>query len=160
MQGRSWMAALTLAAGLTPAWLPAQTPTQKPVASVNPDEETATTAVKTVHVVKLKLAIAGLSAKGCDVEIKPGHAACKFEKKTQHVTSMGKVEVVLKDVETQSADRDCTFAITIREPGQAERTVRRGFRLNAVRGAEQSLDCLLNSPSRIARVNTPEATKR
>ena len=155
MQGRSWMAALTLAAGLVPAWLPAQTSTQKPVASVNPEEETA----RTVHVVKLELAIAGLSAKGCDVEIKPGHAACKFEKKTQHVTSMGRI-VVMKDVETQSADRDCTFAITIRELGQPERTVRRGLRLNAVRGAEQSLECFLNSPSRIAKVNAPEATKR
>lgn len=145
MQGRSWMAALTLAAGLAPASSLADTPA--------PQARPQT--------VKLELAIAGLGPNGCDVEVKPGHKGCSFTTKSAHVNKSGLATLVLRDVSTASADRDCTFAITIREPGQPERTVSRGLRLEArPTAAGQQMTCYLSSPSKLARAGGTERTKR
>jgi hypothetical protein len=118
----------------------------------------------TGDVVKLELWIAGLGQKGCDVEIKPGHAGCKFRPQTRHIASSGKSVFTFRDVEVRSADRDCGFAITVKEPGQATRTIHRGFRLAASKtepGANaraQAFTCYLSSPSRLSRAE--EATIR
>jgi hypothetical protein len=180
MQGRSWMAALTLVAGLIPVSAlatttqaedkPATSASTGTSAGANADggataSEEASAGKKAafgtqVHKVKLELRIAGLGPKGCDVEIKPGHAGCRFETKTRHVDAHGWATILLNDIQTQSADRDCTFAITIREPGQAERTVRRGLRLGATPGPGEMLLCYLSSPSKLAKAGEPATPKR
>jgi hypothetical protein len=155
MPGRSWMAALTLAAGLVPGL----TTAAEPAASAEP-KPAATQSVK------LELQIAGLGAKGCDVAIKPGHPGCRFKTVTKHVdltgSGWGILSVELKDVEILSADRDCTFAITIEEPGQPVRTTRRGLRVASSyeKGKLPTLSCYLNSPSRIARAEKAETVRR
>jgi hypothetical protein len=169
MQGRSWMAtspilaSLILIVGFTGRTLPAQAQTQvddpKPRAKAEskPGERTTTTPT---YVVEVDLKIAGLGRKGCDVEIKPGNSGCKFKAVTQHIEADGKATIKFKDIETQSADRDCTFAITVHEPGQAEKTVKRGLRLKSPGNPGQSLNCFLSSPSKIARAEKENATKR
>ena len=94
--------------------------------------------------IQLKLAIAGLGREGCDVEVKPGNASCRFRvlnvteqgevfKKgaegPQHVSSNGYAYMELRDIQLRGADKICTVAITVREPGQTTRTVYRGFPL-------------------------------
>ena len=55
------------------------------------------------------------------------------------------------EVETVSADRDCSFAITLKEPGQPDKTVRRNLRIvPAAEGrpaAPQALTCFISSNS-------------
>lgn len=164
MQGRSWMAALTLAVGLSAAVAMAgeedksRTPTAPTPKA--PAAKPSSPAAKG-HRVKLDLKIAGLTSKGCDVEIKPAHAGCKFQPRVEHVDSKGMLMVELDDVESLNADRDCTFAITIREAGQSEKTWRRGLRLNATTNVAQTLPCFLSSPSKLARTMEADAkTKR
>ncbi len=141
MQGRSWMAALTLVAGIIGA-------------SAAPSKAEAPPEARKVS---LRLNIAGLGRGGCDVDVKPAHPGCKFRPRVQHVGSDGKVRIELDDVQSTGADRDCSFAITIREPGHADKTVRRGFQLTApVAGRPavvQPFDCYLSSPSLLARNN-------
>ncbi len=138
MQGRSWMAALTLASGAVLALGSSGWADEKPAAGR----------------VMLKIGIAGLGRGGCDVEIKPGHPGCQFRPVTRHITSDGKADVVLDDVRTTSADRDCAFAITVREPGHPPRTFHRGLRLDASQPATvPTLSCFFSSPSRIARAS-------
>lgn len=139
MQGRSWMAALALAAAfaLSAQALAAagdKTPAQK---------------------VQLRLNIAGLSSRGCEVEVQPGNASCKFRPIVQHVGQSGKALVDLDQVETSNADRNCAFAITIRETGQGPHTYKRAMRLSAVRRTTPPLlDCFLSSPSRLAQADS------
>ena len=139
MQGRSWMAALTLVAGIIGA-AGARSKAEAPPAA---------------HKVSLRLNIAGLGRGGCDVDVKPAHAGCTFRPRVQHVGPDGKVRIELDDVRSTGADRDCSFAITIREPGHADKTVRRGFQLAApIAGrpaVAQPFDCYLSSPSLLAR---------
>ena len=156
MQGRSWMAALTLAAGLSPVATRAQ---DRPLAGVE-TKATPRAAAEPVHTVTLEVAIDGLGAKGCDVEVKPGHPACKFAPRAQHLNPRQSVKLVIDDVRSLSADRDCTFAITVREPGQADRTVRRGLRLSNPGGPAQLLPCLLSTPPRVAKAGDQAPPKR
>ncbi len=138
MQGRSWMAALTLA---TSAVLALGRPAPAGDAPV-------------VNKVRLELHITGLSASGCEVEIKPGNPACSFTTQKQKMT---KRDCVLEPIEVQStsADRDCSFSITIREPGQAAKTFQRGLRLSPVTPGQptpvKSLACYLTTPSMLAK---------
>jgi hypothetical protein len=167
MSGRSWMAALTLAAGMlslaaaraddTPA-----PPSGREAAPTATSREPAPTSTQAAgSKVLLELAIAGLSSRGCDVDVKPAHAACVFTPITKHVGSTGKITIEVKNIRTESADRDCSFAITIREPGQAPRTTYRGLRLNPPGSTPpQSLSCYLSSPSRVARMIDEETRKR
>jgi hypothetical protein len=149
MQGRSWMAALTLVAGMIGA-SGARSKAEAPPAA---------------HKVSLRLNIAGMieGGPGCDVEVKPAHAGCNFRPRVQHVESNGRIQIILDDVRSTGADRDCSFAITIREPGHADKTVRRGLQLAApVAGRTalaQSFDCYLSSPSLLARNSDPRTRR-
>src|SRR5262249_31430865 len=106
----------------------------------------------------------GLTSRGCDLEIKPAHPGCSFRKVSKHITqsemdAYKQVTVSFDDIRSESADRDCSFAITIREPGQPPQTLHRGLRLSAPGSpATQSLSCCLSSPSRVARIAAPDAT--
>jgi hypothetical protein len=140
MQGRSWMAALTIAAGAV---------------LVQGDSARSDDAPMATAVV-LDMRIAGLTRDGCDIEIKPGHAGCQFKPVVEHITSSGTKLIHLKEIRVQNVNRDCAFAITIREPGQAVKTIHRGFRIplpDANRpNSVASLMCCLNSPSKLARM--------
>lgn len=142
MQGRSWMAALTLA-----VW------TALAAAQGARAEDRVV-----VKEVELKIAIAGLSESGCDIEVKPGHAGCAFQRVTKHVDQAGQLSVFLKNVETRSADHDCAFAIKIKEPGFPDRTVHRGLRLapptDNKLAAKPYLNCYISSPSKLARAES------
>jgi hypothetical protein len=142
------MAALTLTLALAPtAWLTSLTSH-----TARGDEPTSTPDAPTPHTVKLELRIAGLTSQGCEVDIKPAHPGCKFRPVKQTIDRRGYATIVMKDVVTRSADRDCTFAITIREAGQSERTFHRGLRLQSRdTAAGQLMTCYLSSPSEIAR---------
>ena len=170
MLGRSWMTALTLALGtLTPAvtlTFPAARAQEATAKASDPPKDSTQAPDKDAtppQTIRVDLSIAGLGPEGCDVEIKPAHAGTSFTAVTEHIKRRDNV-VYLKDVATKSADRYCSFAITVREPGQAERTERRGMRLTATptKGKPQTLQCYLNSPSRIAKVEseTTTTTKR
>ena len=185
MRVRSWMAALALIAGTSIAVgraMPASSPPeahgqdrsqqaeQAPARSQPVDSKPAD---KPIKVVLLNLKIAGLSREGCDVEVKPGNASCRFQAinmswtggklvrakdGVQHVSSAGDAVLELHDVELRGADRTCTVAITVRESGQAPKTVYRGFRLppraDAALPASVSqvptFTCYLSSPSKVA----------
>jgi hypothetical protein len=152
-----------------------QAEAQTPTALTKP----AGTRVQLAH---LNLAIAGLGRQGCEVEVKPGNASCKFRvvnvtkegvvfKKgaegPQHVSSDGYAYVDLRDIELRGADRACTVAITVREPGQPPKTIYRGFRLasRAEGGAPStsatvpSFTCYLSSPSKLAKSDTSKIRK-
>lgn len=174
MPGRSWTAALTLAAGLVaPAFGDDRNPSgpvaprSNPSPSANPTGATvapATAGPKApddARTVMLELRIAGLQAKGCDVEIKPSHAGCAFRSLTKHVDQKGYLDIVLDDVQSRSADRDCTFAITIKEPGQPVRTTHRGFQLKLPGVVStQTMTVFLSSPSKLAHAARAETVKR
>ncbi len=116
---------------------------------------------------ELRLVIAGLGRDGCDVDVKPGNPSCKFRAVNdqgkdgrQHVPPTGQLALQLKEIEIEGADRTCSLAITIHEPGQPRKTIYRGFRFpkrvdgTESRGAKPpvpSFTCYLSSPSRLAR---------
>jgi hypothetical protein len=180
MRARSWMAALALI-GVTSILigrgLSAQGPAQKPGPTKVQEKPQAmpsrTEAPKSkakpsdshftrVH---LNLVIAGLGREGCDVEVKPANAGCRFRVPSpHHVSSGGQARIELKDVEIRGADHTCTVAVTIREPGQPPKTVYRGFRLTNQRttspstsSAIPSFTCYLSS--RLAEVGKPRARR-
>jgi hypothetical protein len=144
MQSRSWMAALTLAAGA--------------ILAPGAGKQAGAGEAPVVNKVKLEIQIAGLSRNGCEVEIKPGHAGCRFDTITKRVGAANTKGVLSIDpilAQSSNADRDCAFAITIREPGQAPKTFHRGIRLTP-KPADgplpvQTLTCYLSSPSLAAR---------
>jgi hypothetical protein len=143
MQGRSWMAALTIAAGVASLALTAK--------AGDPPKSSK---------VRLEIHIAGLKRAGCDVEVKPGSPTCRFRAGTQHIPAEGHALFVFDDVKSQSADRECAFAITIREAGQPERTYRRSVRLAPPHAAvtQASLACYLYCPSSL--IATDESKTR
>lgn len=109
--------------------------------------------------VQLVLQISGLGTDGCTVEIEPGHAGCKFKSVARRIQRIPAGSVALTnpitiDAESLGADRDCSFAITIKEPGKAARTYVRGLRLAPeVAGKpkpSRSLRCYINAPTVIA----------
>jgi hypothetical protein len=194
MRARSWMAALALIAGTSIAVgraMPASSPTkdqgrEQPQQDDQPAARSQTTdakpADKPIKAVVLILEIAGLSPEGCDVEVKPGNASCRFQainmtknggkleqakEGAQHVSSLGKAVLELQNVELRGADRTCTVAITVRESGQAPKTVYRGFRLPArpEAGLPASVNqvptftCYLSSPSKVANVEQSRTRK-
>jgi|GEM_PF-6601500 len=103
-----------------------------------------------VNKVVMELQIQGLSSEGCIIEIAPGHPGCKFKKVRYKVDSP---RVLLQPIEVTSlsADRDCSFAITIKEPGMPEQTIRRGMRLarpdESAPVPQTRLTCYLATPS-------------
>jgi len=143
MRARSWMAALALIVGTSiligrglsaQGLSPAQPKSQKDEPKISQETQPQTEAPKSpdsrLALIKLNLVIAGLGQEGCEVEVKPANAGCKFRSPSpQHITSEGKTTFELKEVEIRSADRNFTMAITVREPGQPSKTVYRGFRM-------------------------------
>ncbi len=97
--------------------------------------------------VLLDLAIAGLGTEGCEVEVKPANAGCRFRpSSTTHVASDGKATIKLRDVELRGADKTCTMAITVREPGQPPQTFYRGFRPGSSKtGTVPTFTCYVSS---------------
>lgn len=157
MQGRSWMAAAwALATVAALAWW-------EPTAQAGQDESEAWVTSK----VRLVLDITGLGKDGCEVVVKPATPSCKFRTIEQKVTPVrgadGRLIIAPFEVKTLSADRDCMFAITIKEPGHPARTVRRGLRLAApkdgVTPPVKDLICYLSTPSLAAR-ETAEAESK
>jgi hypothetical protein len=144
------MAALTIAAGLATAAL-------APGARASGDE-------KVVNTVRLELKVAGLGPKGCDVEIKPGHAACRFATVKKHVDPGGKLPPLSIVAESVGADHDCSFAITVTEPGRPPKTYRRGLPLSTAKAGgkapTQSLTVYVSSPTLAAKESKPGARKR
>ena len=103
--------------------------------------------------VELRLVIGGLGREGCEVEVKPGNPACRFKKQSRHVGSDGKLTLRIREVELRGVDRNCTFAITMREKGQSPKTVYRGFRVVAPDSTSErteSFTCFMSSPSKVA----------
>ncbi|WP_165248901.1 hypothetical protein [Paludisphaera soli] len=137
-----------------------------PAPATNPKTEAAAPAVEKAkgRAIDLKLAIAGLGSKGCEVDVKPGNPTCVFRPQTLRVKADGQVTVSLKEVEIRGADRNCSIALTIREDGQPAKTIYRGYRVAAVArpGTAESFLCCLSSPSKVAAVagSTPAATRR
>jgi hypothetical protein len=168
MQVRSWKAAfvVTLAASLTGGAVglarsqePAESDRPRVATEVRekaaPKENEKRPAAAQAPAVELHLMIAGLGRDGCDVEVKPGTRSCRFQPQTQHVAPHGKASLVFRDVEFRGADRNCSFAITVREAGQAPRTIYRGYRMPsridpARPAATPSFTCFMTSPSKLA----------
>ena len=183
MQIRSWMAAAVLVAGST-VLLSGMARSQKPGSDPNPPgaqgQNTGTPksqdspnptvpgkkSIANVQTVKLTLMIAGLGQDGCQVEIKPGNQGCRFQPQRLRVESQGEAKFVFRDVELRGADRNCTFAITVHEAGQASRTIYRGFRMaskpapNSATQGVQSFTCYMNSPSKLAGLEPTGQTRR
>lgn len=143
MRSRSWMAALSLVTGLALAGTPSRAEEQAPVRST----------------INLQLQINGLSADGTVVEIKPGHPGCQFDeiKKTiRHAGTIVRLAEIAIDAESTGADGQCSFLITIKEPGQPPKEFRRGVRLAAKHDEHksvesQTLKIYLTAPSVAAR---------
>ncbi len=110
-------------------------------------------------VIQIDLAVAGLGSEGCDVEIKPANASCKFRPiASKHIESDGKGTIELRNVELRGADKMCSIAITVREPGQQPQTFYRGFRPGSSKaGTIPSFRCYLSS--RLAGVDSKTTRK-
>ena len=152
MQGRSWMA----------AWLLTTVATVGISALAGTSWAAGPTAVK--QKVQLNIRLDGVSApSGVEILIKPGHPATRFKEVTYKVKQDGDIgDIPVLDVETVSADRDCSFAITLKEPGQPDKVFRRSLRINPPTPATagkpevaQSLKCFLSSRDVAAKVTLP-----
>lgn len=152
MRSRSRMAALAMAAslGIGPATLAGDAPAVE----------------NKVHLI---LQISGLGPEGAKIEIKPGHKGCDFEPIIKPIKK-GKVPAgsIIKldmdiDAQSTSADRDCSFAITVKEPGQPPKTYHRGLRLAIEEVGKpvpsKVFKCYLSSPSIAARDGDPPKRK-
>jgi hypothetical protein len=66
--------------------------------------------------------------------------------------SVVRLDEIAIDAMSTGADRDCSFRITIREPGRPPRSFLRGIRLAGGDGAKpQTLRCYLSTASLAAR---------
>lgn len=129
------------------------------------DEGTPTAVGK----VRLNLQITGLGPEGCLVEIKPAHKGCEFKPISRRLksTNAGRLDLDSMEVKTSSADRDCSFSITITEPKQPPKTFRRGLRIGNAPAdgivTVQTLECFLSYqsvPAQIAESEKAEKSKK
>lgn len=144
--------------------------TATPPAAAPTAPEAPQAAVTASATVRLQLQISGLAAEGCIIEVRPGHPGCKFKPFARQVEGYTGGETVQLDaipvsVVTTSADRDCSFAITLREPGGTARTFRRGLRLNSPSADGQAASAhhfpvYLSSPSLAAQVDARSTLRR
>jgi hypothetical protein len=142
MQSRSWTAALALATALIGTGAP------RSIA-----DEPAPIKQK----VELLLKFDGLSTDGGEVEIKPGNGGTKFEtikfKTKGHPRTMndGKIKLDPIEVETLSADGNCSFTITLKETGLPDKVVRRNLRFKAPAEGQEAkptaMTCYISSNS-------------
>jgi hypothetical protein len=187
MRARSRMAALALVVGASfavgramPALVANQT-SDKPQATETekvkspPEDQGPKTPRTTIASIELNLVIAGLGTDGCEVEIKPGNASCKFRpiygkrgESRQHVSKEGYAKLELRDVELRGADRTCTVAITVSEPKQTAKTFYRGFRLPTAKeepaatakpASGTAFICYLRAPSKLAKADESRTRK-
>lgn len=117
-----------------------------------------------VNKVMVELRIEGLSKDGCIVEIEPGHPGCKF-KRVRYKVEDERVLLQPIEVTSMSLDRDCSFAITIKEPGMPEYKVRRGLRLTkpamgSSETPESRITCHLATPSQVQQARIEEEQSR
>jgi hypothetical protein len=188
MRARSWMAALALVVGTwiavgraMPALETVQTAERAQAKEsekkeVRGESENRKPSRTSIASVQLNLVIAGVGTEGCDVEVKPGNASCKFRpiygtgkrgETRQHIGEDGRGGLELRDVEMRGADRTIAVAITVREPNQSSKTFYRGFRLpskpEASAGAKApsapSFVCYLSSPSKLAKADLSRTRK-
>lgn len=101
------------------------------------------------NTVRLEIQISGLGGNGGKVTIKPAHPSCKFKVVAIPIAKGAEGDTVKLDpitvtASTTSADRDCSFEITLTEPGRQPKTFRRGVRLNPpAAGATTAPSCVL-----------------
>lgn len=112
------------------------------------------------NTVQLQLQVSGLADRGCMLEIRPAHPGCRFEPVRRRIEGYAPGgHATLKPIAIAAtslgADRDCTFAITLQEPGQPPRTYRRGLRLVPAEPGRpapvQTLRAFLSAPTLAAR---------
>jgi hypothetical protein len=150
---------------------PGDPPPATPQTTATPRADAPTPPVTTASsTVNLQVQISGLSASGCVIEVRPGHPGCKFKPLARKVDGHSGGETVQLNaipiqVTTAGADRDCSFAITLREPGGPSRTFRRGLRLNSPPtdgqpAAPQVFPIFLSSPSLAARLDSQSTLRR
>ena len=110
--------------------------------------------------ITVELQIDGLGPNGAKVEIKPGHPGCSFTPVVKaidpaSVRAEHRLDPITMTARSTGADRDCSFVITIKEPGLPVKTVRRGVILRPeVAGQpspKQSVKWVVNSPTMAAR---------
>jgi len=111
--------------------------------------------------VNLQLQISGVASEGATLEVRPGHGDCHFTPVSKKLPAPPagngpiKLPTIELDCSSTHADRDCAFAITIKEPGCPPRTYRRGIALKPAAEGQpkpvQSLPCLLSAPSLAAK---------
>jgi hypothetical protein len=118
--------------------------------------------------VKLEIQITGLGSEGAKVSIKPAHPGCQFkvvEKTIPRNVNAGVVRLtpITVSASTTAADRDCSFAITVTEPGRPPKTFRRGLQLSASdpkTAKVQALKCYLSATEVAARDDAKTAKPR
>ena len=72
--------------------------------------------------IQLDLAVAGLGAEGCDVEVKPANAGSKFRPSpTEHVSSDGRATIKLRDVELAAPTRPAPWRSPSASPASRPR---------------------------------------
>ena len=157
MRIRSWMTALALFSGLAYA-------TIAPSGAAELDGPT----VAIENTVRLEIQISGLGAKGAKIEIKPAHPGCKFKLEPIKIPKgtggdLVKLDTITVLASTTHSDRDCSFEITLTEPGRTPKTFRRGLQLAAApSGAtalpSRTLKCYLPATA-IASKDDPKVTK-
>lgn len=156
MPSRSRMAALALALVLVPApgWV---------VPARAADE------VAVANTVRLQLRITGLPTSGCLLKVVPAHPGCQFAVIERKIAAgpgtggMVTLAPILVKATSTGADHDCSFAITIQEPGQPPQTFRRGLRLVPPEPGKpapvKDLRVYLTAPSLTVR-DTPDRIRR
>ena len=196
MRARSWMAALALIAGTSIAVghaMPALSPTDDQVKDQPPataEKLTRREAVadstppdSIIQAVRLNLKIAGLGREGCDVEVKPANASCKFrvvpvskdrasaaksKRAELHVSSEGDAVLELREVELRG-DRTCTSPLRCARPDRNPRRSTAGFASRPGRncvatatanaGSVPAFTCYLSSPSKVAKADGSRTRK-
>jgi hypothetical protein len=174
---RSWKAALVLTVSLTAMTAQvsrAQEPSKaqdglhsrpEAEAKAEPGDAAKRQPGVETRAVELNLMIAGLGRDGCDIEVRPGTRSCRFQPQVLHIASHGKASLNIREVEFRGADRNCSFAITVRESGQVPRTIYRAFRISpkvdpAHPAAPPSFTCFMTSPSKLAGLERPDRARR
>ena len=121
-----------------------------------------------VNTVNLELRIAGLGQDGCEIEIKPANAGCKFEPIRRRVDrgvagGISKLPTIAIEAESLRTDRLCAFAITIKEPNQEPKTFPWHVRLLAPSAEKPApvlpSTCYLTTPS-LAAKDAPDTSRR
>ena len=191
MRARSWMAALALVVGTSIAVgraMPAlvTSPDRRKGRSEAEREEgksrageprPASLPERRSRRLQLNLVIAGVGTEGCDVEVKPGNASCKFRpiygtskrgETGQHIGDDGRGRSELRDVELRGADR------TSRSRSQSENPSKLPRRFTGVSGCPSkpeasrglrsqlrlpSFTCYLSSPSKLAKADESRTRK-